>query len=257
MKKLASLSLSLTFIISTLFTAGMPASANFREIYWNSSDEYEIGELVYEPFDEFNEYFKLPNNHILYKSNRFYNGIDYSFRSGRPNDSTYSSSYLYFDEYEHLTEGEAEALSEFLKSNYPEISISYVNKNFIYAEDGTRIETANYQLDYGKELTMYDKLDIAIAIKQELDLSFGVLTLGDINAVMYLGDLDGDNTVNALDASLILTYYSDSQTGNTEIYSDEEISNITLVGDYDGDGNVNAVDASLVLAEYAEEQTKQ
>ncbi len=180
MRKLTSLSISLTFIASTLLTAGMPVSANFREIYWVNSDEYEVGELVYEPFDQFNEYFKLPDDHVLYKSNRPYNEVNYSFRCGKPDDTTYSSCYLNFHVYEYLTEDEANALSEFLKSG----------------------------------------------------------------------------TVNALDASNILTYYSDSQTGNTDTYTDEDIADITLLGDYDADGAVNALDASLVLKEYAETQTE-
>ena len=256
MRKLTSLSISLTFIASTLLTAGMPVSANFREIYWVNSDEYEVGELVYEPFDQFNEYFKLPDDHVLYKSNRPYNEVNYSFRCGKPDDTTYSSCYLNFHVYEYLTEDEANALSEFLKSDYPDINMSYENSGYIFAEDGTKTKAVTCNLDYGRELTMYDKLDIAIAIKQELGLSFSIVALSDMNAILRLGDLDSDGTVNALDASNILTYYSDSQTGNTDTYTDEDIADITLLGDYDADGAVNALDASVVLKEYAETQTE-
>ena len=93
------------------------------------------------------------------------------------------------------------------------------------------------------------------AFNQSMDV--GDIDMYNIDLLnLKYGDLDSDGTVNALDASNILTYYSDSQTGNTDTYTDEDIADITLLGDYDADGAVNALDASLVLKEYAETQTE-
>ena len=66
------------------------------------------------------------------------------------------------------------------------------------------------------------------------------------------GDLNDDSKLTPVDASLLLSYYSESQIG-TETEADMTYE---LLGDVNNDGKVTPVDASLVLRQYAENQTK-
>ena len=66
-----------------------------------------------------------------------------------------------------------------------------------------------------------------------------------------LGDFYLEVTVDAADASGILSSYAMLQTGGAESLSREELS----LGDLDGDGRLDASDASLVLSYYAFIQT--
>ena len=69
------------------------------------------------------------------------------------------------------------------------------------------------------------------------------------------GDVNSDGAVNAVDASMMLSYYADVQTGGAEKYTGAETMSMTLFGDYNNDGTVNATDASCVLNVYADSQT--
>ena len=160
-----------------------------------------------------------------------------------------SQAYMYYDTYRWITQDEADTLSGYLAESYPDITLNLEETS--YAGD-----TAIYKLDYGKDITKDEQREIAEAIFDNTGLRFDYMyLLSSVTNISRIGDLDSDGTVNALDASSILTYYSDSQTGNTDTYTDEDIADITLLGDYDADGAVNALDASLVLKEYAETQT--
>ncbi|MBQ8297933.1 MAG: hypothetical protein IJX77_09135 [Ruminococcus sp.] len=72
-----------------------------------------------------------------------------------------------------------------------------------------------------------------------------------------VGDLNTDNAIDALDASLALEHYAAIQSGNVDAeYMDSlERANAHLFGDFNGDGNVNSLDASDILAHYANAQT--
>ena len=63
---------------------------------------------------------------------------------------------------------------------------------------------------------------------------------------LQLGDANGDNIINAVDASKILVYYTKLSTGNVKAAESD-----FLTCDINGDEMINAVDASLVLAYYA------
>lgn len=64
------------------------------------------------------------------------------------------------------------------------------------------------------------------------------------NAARIVGDVNGDGTLSAVDASQILGAYAALSVGQT--------TNIdVMVADYNSDGYVNAVDASAVLTVYA------
>lgn len=68
----------------------------------------------------------------------------------------------------------------------------------------------------------------------------------DYNNLRY-GDINGDGTVDATDASGILAEYAAVATGRTPSFTYVQ----TLLGDYNCDGTINAVDASCVLSYYA------
>ena len=62
-----------------------------------------------------------------------------------------------------------------------------------------------------------------------------------------LGDVNGDNIINAVDASKILVLYANINSGEAEVTKQD-----MAVCDVNGDNMLNAVDASLVLAYYAD-----
>ena len=66
-----------------------------------------------------------------------------------------------------------------------------------------------------------------------------------------LGDVDGNGTINAVDASRVLTEYAAVATGSPASFTYYQ----KLTGDYNEDGVINAVDASLILTEYAKHAT--
>jgi hypothetical protein len=66
------------------------------------------------------------------------------------------------------------------------------------------------------------------------------------NNVM-LGDTDKNGTVDALDASLVLTAYALTATGESSGLDDEQ----SAASDVNSDGNIDALDASAILGYYA------
>ena len=112
-----------------------------------------------------------------------------------------------------------------------------------------------------KELTLDEHLKLAAQIKN--DLGYLPYTISPSIAYVYsfsddidlynatYGDLNDDSKLTPVDASLLLSYYSESQIGT-------ETEDITyeLLGDVNNDGKITPVDASLVLKQYAENQTK-
>ena len=68
------------------------------------------------------------------------------------------------------------------------------------------------------------------------------------NPVISLGDIDGNNIINAVDASLALTQYAYISTGRTSLLSDDQ----KIAADVNKDTIINAVDASLILFYYSQ-----
>ena len=64
---------------------------------------------------------------------------------------------------------------------------------------------------------------------------------------ILLGDVNGDGSINAVDASAVLAYYTRISTDQEGGFSDKQIT----AADVDGNGSVNAVDASKIMAYYA------
>lgn len=62
-----------------------------------------------------------------------------------------------------------------------------------------------------------------------------------------LGDVDGNKTINAVDASYVLEYYARTSTGKSSNFNDAQ----KKAADVNNDKNINAVDASYILSYYA------
>ena len=67
------------------------------------------------------------------------------------------------------------------------------------------------------------------------------------------GDVNGDGSVNSIDASLVMANYSISSVGNKPFLTSLQ----SFRGDTNNDGAVNSIDASLIMAEYSRNSTKQ
>ena len=75
-----------------------------------------------------------------------------------------------------------------------------------------------------------------------------IIDHGDIHIPgIPLGDVNFDENVNAVDASMVLAYYAETSSGKEGSFNPEQIS----AADMDGNGRINAVDASDILAYYA------
>jgi len=62
-----------------------------------------------------------------------------------------------------------------------------------------------------------------------------------------LGDVDGNKTINAVDASYVLEDYARTSTGKSSNFNDAQ----KKAADVNNDKNINAVDASYILSYYA------
>jgi hypothetical protein len=72
---------------------------------------------------------------------------------------------------------------------------------------------------------------------------------------LEIGDVDGDGTITASDASEVLSFYADVQTG--EELGFEVQSDMKYLGDVNSDDTTDATDASDILSIYAENMTKE
>jgi hypothetical protein len=65
------------------------------------------------------------------------------------------------------------------------------------------------------------------------------------------GDVNGDNCIDSVDASVVLKEYSLASSGQESILTDDQ----KKAADWNGDDKTDSVDASAILAEYARVQT--
>ncbi|WP_155266878.1 dockerin type I domain-containing protein [Ruminococcus flavefaciens] len=84
----------------------------------------------------------------------------------------------------------------------------------------------------------------------------GLVDLSDIRPYIEklckdkeVGDVDFDGSVNAIDASYVLSYYAETAV-NAEI-SNVTVAHMEYMADINSDGAVNSVDASEILSTYA------
>lgn len=76
-------------------------------------------------------------------------------------------------------------------------------------------------------------------------------TSPDISTTVKLGDVNTDGSVDALDASMVLSDYAMKATGHESIFNAEQ----SKAADLNSDGAVDALDASLILSYYAYKAT--
>lgn len=70
---------------------------------------------------------------------------------------------------------------------------------------------------------------------------------GKITSTINLGDVNNDSLINAVDASIVLTYYAMMSTNQKGGFNDTQ----KKAADVDKNGDINAVDASYILSYYA------
>ena len=70
---------------------------------------------------------------------------------------------------------------------------------------------------------------------------------GKITSTINLGDVNNDSLINAVDASIVLTYYAMMSTNQKGDFNDTQ----KKAADVDKNGDINAVDASYILSYYA------
>ncbi|MBP5363393.1 MAG: hypothetical protein J6Y71_10330, partial [Ruminococcus sp.] len=68
------------------------------------------------------------------------------------------------------------------------------------------------------------------------------------------GDLNRDGIVDARDASIVLSFYSNMSVNNTCDYNMR--MEMILIGDMNNNNMVEASDASIILAEYSANSTR-
>ena len=71
-------------------------------------------------------------------------------------------------------------------------------------------------------------------------------TAGPIEIEYQLGDVNGDGYINAIDASIVLSAYAKSQTGEEELTKPQQEA-----ADVNNDGSIDSIDASEILDYYS------
>lgn len=92
--------------------------------------------------------------------------------------------------------------------------------------------------------------DTAVVMIFPIDTEIPILTY-NISYFANLGDVNSDNMVNAVDASMVLTDYAVVSTGKPSELNENQLK----CADTDANGTVNAIDASRILTYYANTST--
>ena len=77
------------------------------------------------------------------------------------------------------------------------------------------------------------------------------LTLPKLENGRYRGDVNGDNKIDAVDASLVLKHYADTSVGNSSSLNSEQAA----AADINNDGLTDSNDASSILSYYSQTST--
>ncbi len=124
----------------------------------------------------------------------------------------------------------------------------------LYGKDGTLFKAVtdeNGVIDLSSSDLAYGEYEFWFSRYSENKIPTVLRNDGAVNDVIdygyVLGDLNNDGSINAIDASLVLTAYANSATGNSSGLSETE----TLAADTDLNSTINALDASLILSYYA------
>ncbi|MCR4639485.1 leucine-rich repeat protein [Ruminococcus sp.] len=112
-----------------------------------------------------------------------------------------------------------------------------INNSLIYPEDSDEVIVA-----FNGTICGYDG---STAEKYAKDCGYKFKSLG--KAPNKLGDVNDDGSINAVDASSVLSYYAMISTKKDGGFTDEQ----KKAADVNHDGAINAVDASCILSYYA------
>mgnify|MGYP001635848285 CR=1 FL=1 len=229
LKKITALTTSLLLCIAL----SIPLAVNADHVSFGSGTD------IFEPCPEVSEYL---DGVVVYKSvDPLEYGYYFAYASNYPTSVIFSTlnfaPYVY-----HVTDEEVSALTDYISEIYPGATLT--------KESGDA-----YLLDYNCDVTFEEQLQLAVDIKRDFGLLCEHGYCEDILGTLDRGDTNNDGTINAVDASLILTYYAEVQTGGSSQRASADEMSMSLLGDYNNDGVVNAVDASAVLTFYAKEQT--
>ncbi len=237
MKKLISLLTSITLCVGAM--SALPANAFYAVVH---------GNIHYEESKELEEYFGISeksNTKIYVNSD---GGTIYSKFSTTTGVEIFSSFGLAFSYYDHLTQEEVDIFTDFIQNNYHDITIStesYTVKGLTY-----------FSLVCNNDFTFEEQFKLAVDIKNNTGLICSAGWYEDWLDVEILGDLSSDNALTPVDASMLLSYYADAQSG-VAVASAESDADYSVLGDFNGDGAVTPSDASEILSYYADQQTAQ
>ncbi|MBQ9956917.1 MAG: hypothetical protein IJO99_05045 [Ruminococcus sp.] len=244
MKKLISLLTSITLCFGAM--SALPVSAKEKIIYY--PDMYsDSNSSVYQLADNIKELVGYTNGDIYQSLNVYSNGHAYVYTDyNADEDEKYCSTFhIFFEAYSDFdnSDEELEKVRAYIAEQYPEFTIEE-------AED----MTSGFYINYNKELSDEEKFEIALDIKKATGVSCDASYLEDVHRRSYLGDLSSDNALTPVDASMLLSYYADSQSG-VAVASAESGADYSIIGDFNGDGAVTPSDASEILSYYADQQT--
>ena len=109
-------------------------------------------------------------------------------------------------------------------------------------------------IEIANEKIAFDKTLLNVSKNGDVN-SDGLINAQDANILLVsiypnglpYGDVNNDNTIDSFDSSMILKDYSQTQTSNTSLLTDDQY----IFADVNSDGIVDATDASIVSAYYA------
>jgi len=246
MKKLISLLTSITLCFGAMSaTTATSIVANATEYYFSLNHATPLicveSEELSAIFD-FGVYYSLDTEAYPITETRFF-AYDYKY-------DTFSTLYPGFGNYNWLTEEEATLLSDYVTANYQDVLVTYPE-----SEESTS-ETIKIRLEFTDEFdfTVESLAKLSLDIYENTGLKFSYVNPSNVDTLLLAGDLSSDNALTPVDASMLLSYYADAQSG-VAVASAESGVGYSIIGDFNGDGAVTPTDASEILSYYADQQT--
>jgi len=244
-KKVTALLASMAVVgnVSAVSTSAKEKIIYYPDMYSDSNSS------VYQLADNIKELVGYTNGDIYQSLNVYSNGHAYVYTDyNADEDEKYCSTFhIIFEAYSDFdnSDEELEKVRAYIAEQYPEFTIEEADDMI-----------SGFYINYNKELSDEEKFEIALDIKKATGVSCDVSYLVDVHRRSYLGDLSSDNALTPVDASMLLSYYADAQSG-VAVASAESGADYSVLGDFNGDGAVTPTDASEILSYYADQQTAQ
>ena len=238
MKKLISLLTSITLCVGAM--SALPANADYvwklssRNIRVVKSEEVKA---YVEPYsDEIDIYVTVTpdettGNYLMVHTS---------------DGNAFGQFGLFLHYYREITVEQFNLISDYLAEYCPEVTAS------IFTEHSP--EVVDCVFTYPDEWDYEKKFQLAVEIKEDLGLICRHSFFSNLEEVSLVGDLSSDNALTPVDASMLLSYYSDAQSG-VAVASAKSGVDYSIIGDFNGDGVVTPSDASEILSYYADQQT--